>query len=114
MRVHIPCAVLGLIFVAAVSTTAPAAPAVTAAAMPAATAPTPAQTDRAAGVVMPTPVADYGPPPYNAAPPPAYGGAVGPAAGPGGPVPAYRYIYQSDRILVVDPVTGIAMQALPR
>lgn len=109
MRVHIPCAVLGLIFVAACST---AAPAVAAAAMPTATAPP----DRATGVVMPTPVADYGPPPYDAAPPPADGraAAVGPAAGPGGPGPAYQYIYQSDRILVVDPVTGIAMQALPR
>jgi len=26
----------------------------------------------------------------------------------------YRYVYQSDRILVVDPNTGVAVQALPR
>jgi hypothetical protein len=29
-------------------------------------------------------------------------------------VPAYRYVYQPDRILVIDPATGIAVQALPR
>jgi len=29
-------------------------------------------------------------------------------------VPAYRYVYESDRILVIDPNTGIAVQALPR
>jgi hypothetical protein len=29
-------------------------------------------------------------------------------------MPAYQYVYQPDRILVVDPMTGIAMQALPR
>ena len=29
-------------------------------------------------------------------------------------IPGYRYIYESDRILVVDPNTGIAVQALPR
>lgn len=28
--------------------------------------------------------------------------------------PAYRYIYEPDRILVVDPNTGIAVQSLPR
>jgi hypothetical protein len=28
--------------------------------------------------------------------------------------PAYRYVYESDRILVIDPNTGIAVQALPR
>jgi hypothetical protein len=32
----------------------------------------------------------------------------------GTPVPFYRYIYEPDRILVVDPATGIAVQALPR
>jgi len=26
----------------------------------------------------------------------------------------YRYVYQPDRILVVDPVTGIAVQSIPR
>jgi hypothetical protein len=29
-------------------------------------------------------------------------------------VPAYRYVYQPDRILVIEPATGIAVQALPR
>jgi len=36
-----------------------------------------------------------------------------PAAG--APVaPAYRYVYEPDRILVIDPVTGIAVQAIPQ
>jgi hypothetical protein len=30
------------------------------------------------------------------------------------PIPAYRYVYESDRILVIDPATGITVQALPR
>ena len=29
-------------------------------------------------------------------------------------VPAYRYVYQEDRILVIDPNTGIAVEAIPR
>ncbi len=29
-------------------------------------------------------------------------------------VPVYRYVYEPDRILVVDPVTNIAIQAIPR
>jgi hypothetical protein len=29
-------------------------------------------------------------------------------------MPAYRYIYEPDRILVVDPYTNIAVQAIPR
>jgi hypothetical protein len=29
-------------------------------------------------------------------------------------VPAYRYVYQDDRILVIDPSTGIAVEAIPR
>jgi hypothetical protein len=28
--------------------------------------------------------------------------------------PEYRYVYQPDRILVIDPMTGIAVQAIPR
>jgi len=86
MRFHIPCAVLGLTLVAAASAAAQTPPVVTAPA----TAPALYDTD---------------PAPFDA---PA--GVVGPAA----PVPAYQYIYQPDRILVVDPVTGIAVQALPR
>ena len=57
---------------------------------------------------------------YDVAPP-----AVAPAVAPqpvvgatavGGPVamPTYRYIYEPDRILVVDPYTNIAVQAIPR
>jgi hypothetical protein len=30
------------------------------------------------------------------------------------PMPIYRYLYETDRILVVDPHTGIAVQAIPR
>jgi hypothetical protein len=30
------------------------------------------------------------------------------------PVPAYRYVYEPDRILVIDANTGITVQALPR
>jgi len=28
--------------------------------------------------------------------------------------PAYRYVYETDRILVIDPYTNIAVQAIPR
>jgi hypothetical protein len=68
----------------------------------------------------PAPVVSYGAPFYDTEPAPvgAPAGAFAPAAGPAVPVapamPAYQYIYQSDRILVVDPVTGIAVRALPR
>ena len=38
-----------------------------------------------------------------------------PGAVPVGPaVPAYQYVYQDDRILVIDPNTGIAVEAIPR
>jgi hypothetical protein len=30
------------------------------------------------------------------------------------PMPIYRYVYEADRILVIDPHTGIAVQAIPR
>ena len=29
-------------------------------------------------------------------------------------IPAYRYVYEADRILVIDPYTNIAVQAIPR
>ena len=32
----------------------------------------------------------------------------------GVPVPFYRYVYEPDRILVIDSSTGIAVQAIPR
>jgi hypothetical protein len=56
-----------------------------------------------------------GPRYYNAVPPAPV--AVPPDAAavvPGPPVPAYRYVYEPDRILVIDPYTNIAVQALPR
>jgi hypothetical protein len=40
-------------------------------------------------------------------------GAVAPAIAPA-PMPTYRYVYESDRILVIDPYTNIAVQAIPR
>jgi hypothetical protein len=36
------------------------------------------------------------------------------AVGPTTPMPMYRYVYETDRILVIDPHTGIAVQAIPR
>jgi hypothetical protein len=174
MRIHIPCAALGLTLVAAAPAAAQTSPVVTAPAAPMATQPVQAAGDatttrtrrpvarRAAGPIAgrravatrrtyvsgrvvppaatpaaavaaaaPAPGYDYGDaalapapvdgaPYYDIAPAPVYApsGVVAPAAGPAVPVapvvPAYQYIYQFDRILVVDPVTGIAMQALPR
>jgi hypothetical protein len=50
-----------------------------------------------------------------AAPPPTGVLAQPVAGGPVlGPVPAYRYVYEPDRILVIDANTGIAVQAIPR
>ena len=57
-----------------------------------------------APAAYPAPLYDVVP---AAAPPPA---AV--VAQP--PIPAYRYVYQPDRILVIDANTGVAVQALPR
>jgi hypothetical protein len=39
---------------------------------------------------------------------------LGPPAAVGTAIPAYRYVYEPDRILVIDPTTNIAVQALPR
>ena len=66
-------------------------------------APAPAYPERLYDVVMPAPVV---PPP--AAP---VGGAM---FGAGTAVPTYRYVYEPDRILVIDPYTNIAVQAIPR
>jgi hypothetical protein len=56
-------------------------------------------------------------PPVAANPGPLYDvvapDAVTPAVA-GAPVPFYRYVYEPDRILVIDPSTGIAVQAIPR
>jgi hypothetical protein len=68
--------------------------------------------------IAPVPV-----PPAVAAIPPAYPAPlydVVPAAAPPPavvaqpPILAYRYVYQPDRILVIDANTGLAVQALPR
>jgi hypothetical protein len=58
--------------------------------------------------------ADYRAPLYDAAVLPAGGPApwVGPA-GVSSPY-IYRYVYEPDRILVIDPTTNITVQALPR
>jgi hypothetical protein len=41
-------------------------------------------------------------------------GAPGTALGTPNGAPAYRYVYEPDRILVIDPYSNIAVQALPR
>jgi hypothetical protein len=61
--------------------------------------------------VVAAPPGAYAPPLYDYVP----AGAAPPAAvleQP--PLPAYRYVYQPDRILVIDANTGVAVQALPR
>src|SRR5580704_10095309 len=69
-------------------------------------------------VVPPAPLATrtYAPPLYDTvAPVPTvddtYVNAL-PAAGTA--IPVYRYVYEPDRILVIDPTTNIAIQAIPR
>jgi hypothetical protein len=69
-------------------------------------------------VVPPAPVVarTYAPPLYDTVAPAqtvddTYINAVPPA---GAAIPVYRYVYEPDRILVVDPVTNIAIQAIPR
>jgi hypothetical protein len=62
---------------------------------------------------------DYVPPAavIPAQPAPVVAPAVIPATAPvmaGAPIPTYRYIYEPDRILVIDPYTNIAVQAIPR
>ena len=58
--------------------------------------------------------ADYGVPLYDAAP----AAVVAPAPVVAAPVAMapviYRYVYEPDRILVIDPTTNIAVQAIPR
>ena len=58
--------------------------------------------------------ADYGAPLYDVAP--AANVAPGPVvAAPVATQPViYRYVYEPDRILVIDPATNIAVQAIPR
>ena len=66
-------------------------------------APAPAYPERLYDVVTPAPVVL---PPATAE-----GGAM---FGAGTAVPTYRYVYEPDRILVIDPYTNIAVQAIPR
>jgi hypothetical protein len=59
------------------------------------------------------------PAPYATGPRPLYDEVVSPdAAAPVAPAYnqtyTYRYVYQPDRILVIDPNTGVAIQAIPR
>ena len=58
--------------------------------------------------------ADYGAPLYDVAP----AATVAPAPVVATPVATapviYRYVYEPDRILVIDPTTNIAVQAIPR
>ena len=66
-------------------------------------APAPAYPERLYDVVTPAPVV--------LPPAAAVGGAM---FGAGTAVPTYRYVYEPDRILVIDPYTNIAVQAIPR
>ena len=77
-------------------------------------------------VVPPAPLVarTYAPPLYDTVAPPLYDttapiptvddtyvNALAPA---GAAIPVYRYVYEPDRILVIDPTTNIAIQAIPR
>ena len=68
-------------------------------------APAPAYPHRLYDVVTPAAVA---PPPAAPVVAPVTTFAAGTA------VPTYRYVYEPDRILVIDPYTNIAVQAIPR
>jgi|ERR1700675_4224253 hypothetical protein len=77
-------------------------------------------------VAPPAPLATrtYAQPLYDTVAPPLYDTAAPvptvddtyvnalPAAGAA--IPVYRYVYEPDRILVIDPTTNIAIQAIPR
>ena len=76
-------------------------------------------------VVPPAPLATrtYAPPLYDTVAPPLYD-TVAPvptvddtyvnALPAGAAIPVYRYVYEPHRILVIDPTTNIAIQAIPR
>ncbi len=83
------------------------------------TAPRPLYDEVAPGPVVTTSDDDYAPGLYDEvttapaiAPTPFVSTAVGrdPYAAP----IIYRYVYEPDRILVIDPTTGVAIQAIPR
>jgi hypothetical protein len=64
----------------------------------------------------PAPARTYTPPLYDVvAPAPVVEDTVFAPVPPAvAPIPLYRYVYEPDRILVVDPVTNIAIQSIPR
>jgi hypothetical protein len=67
--------------------------------------------------VPPAPVVTrtYAPPLYDTvAPVPTVDDTYINAPPAGAAIPVYRYVYEPDRILVVDPVTNIAIQSIPR
>ncbi len=67
--------------------------------------------------VPPAPVVTrtYAPPLYDTvAPAPTVDDTYINAPPAGAAIPVYRYVYEPDRILVVDPVTNIAVQSIPR
>jgi hypothetical protein len=73
--------------------------------------------DVAPGAVIAEPA--YSRPLYDVAAPAPFVGAApaigtAPAAQSGVPLPGYRYVYEPNRILVIDPYTNIAIQAIPR
>ena len=88
------------------------APALAAVPLPAATAVVTAPAT-AAALAYPAPLYDVVPAAPAVAAPIVQPLAAAPVA-IGTPVPAYRYVYEPDRILVIDANTGIAVQALPR
>jgi len=70
--------------------------------------------------VVPAPIANSRQPLYDTVAAPAIGAIVAntPVVDDGSVVATepyiYRYVYQPDRILVIDPTTGIAVQSIPR
>src|SRR5580704_13072245 len=75
--------------------------------------------------VAPAPVVTrtYAPPLYDTVAPPLYDTAAPAptvddtyvnALPASAAIPVYRYVYEPDRILVIDPTTNIAIQAIPR
>ncbi|MGB6542435.1 MAG: hypothetical protein WBF03_16380 [Xanthobacteraceae bacterium] len=72
---------------------------------PAVIAPAPALGTVAEPTYAAMPAPAYPPRLYDVATEPVFGAPI---------APAYRYVYEPDRILVIDPATGIAVQAIPR
>jgi hypothetical protein len=61
----------------------------------------------------PRPIYDVVPPPPAAVAPPAVAPIIGQPVGYAAPVSTYRFVYEPDRILVIDNATGIAVQRFP-